>query len=88
MKELKQLFNEYQKVLEEINKVDTAWDKDPCNEELEKAFDEAYNKEFELYQKLQEKIVSLGSGNISKGTASTMINGHFEELEKLFTRIA
>lgn len=88
MTELKKLFLEYREALKEANKADEAWEKDPCNEELEKAFDFAYSKEFDLFQKLQNEIVTISGGKISKGTASAMINGRFEDLEKIIERIA
>jgi len=88
MEELKKLFFEYLKALEEANKADEAWEKDPCNQEKERAFDETYKKEFDLYQRLSHAIVDISLGQISKGTAASMINGRFEDLEKIIEKIA
>lgn len=88
MKELKTLFNNYKLAVEEANKADTAWERNPMSEELEAEFDRAYNKEFELYEELTNKIVEMGKGYISKGTASTMIRAKFDELEALIKNIA
>ena len=88
MMELKRLFEDYREAREKANKADDAWEKDPCSEELENASDLAYNKEFDLFQKLQNEIVTITGGKISKGTASAMINGRFEDLEKIIERIA
>lgn len=88
MEELKRLFLEYRKALEEANEADAAWEKDPCSAEKEKAFDETYKKEFELYQRLSHAIVDISLGQISKGSANSMINGRFDDLEKIIAKIS
>lgn len=88
MKELKEMFNEYKIAVEEANKADSEWERNPMSEELEAAFDEAYTKEFELFEELTNKIVELGNGQISKGIATTMIRTKYEEVEALIKMIA
>ena len=88
MKELKVLFNNYKVALDEMNKAEEEWSKNPCDVELEKISDEAYEREYNIYNELLNKIVELGKNQISKGTAATMINTRFEDLEELINKIA
>ena len=88
MKELKTIFNKYQAAVEKANEADAAWERNPISEELEEAFDKAYNEEFELFEELTNKIVELGKGHISRGTAATMIRTKYEDIENLVNKIA
>lgn len=86
MNELKSLFNEHETAREAANKADEAWSLDPENEELETAFDKAYQVEFNLFLELANKISSLTG--IDAKAARAMINGKHDELKTLINKIA
>lgn len=68
------------------NEIDAAWGDDPENEELEKAFDEAYQREWNAKGELIAAI-SKATG-IDRKTARLMISTKRPELEKLIMRTA
>lgn len=58
------------------------------NEETEKAFDEAYKKEFELYTSLAKEIVKSSENKIDFETAKKLIKGKRAELKALLQKMA
>lgn len=58
------------------------------NEETEKAFDEAYKKEFELYITLAKEIVRNSKEKINFDTAKMLIKSKRTELRILLERMA
>ncbi len=85
MKELLKALNEAEAI---ANKFDEAWEADPENEELEKAFDEAYQKEHIAFENLVTEIVKITNGKIDKKTASVMVRAKRTELENLINLTA
>lgn len=73
---------------EKANKAYDAYDAEPENETLEKAFDKAYKKEFEAIEKLATAICKTSHGMINMKTARTMIRAKRPELEALINRMA
>lgn len=88
MNELLALYNEYMEAVKAADEADAAWEKDPMSEELEAAFDEAYNNQGEAMEKLIDGIVSFTSGQIDKKTAWKMIHKKGKELNDLMALIA
>ncbi len=80
---MKELLNKLKEAEIMADKADAAWEADPENEQLEKAFDEAWKKEFEAFEKLADKIVIVTDGKINKKTAATMIRKKRNEVEML-----
>ena len=85
MKELLKTLNEAEVI---ANKADEAWEAEPENEKLEKAFDEAYRKERIAFENLVNEIVKMTNGKIDKKTASVMIRTKRTELENLINLTA
>lgn len=70
--------------LEEItNKADDEMMEDPTSEEKEKAFDEAYEAEFDAFTAVTNQIVKMTSGKIDEKTASTMVRTKGNEIINL-----
>lgn len=85
MKELLKILEEAER---KANIADTKYEANPEDEELEKAFDEAYKAEFEAFEALANEIVKITGGQIEKATASTMIRAKRNELKALIEKIA
>lgn len=85
---MKALLKALQAAEEKASKIDSAWEADPENEELEAAFDEAYAAEYKAHEALANEIVRITSGRIDYKTASTMIHKKRSELESLIARLA
>lgn len=83
---IKKLFKDYQKATKAADKAEKIMMDDIENEEAEKAFDKAYEKQWKAFTALQEEIVNLIG--IPKSTAATMIRMKEKELEALVNRIA
>ena len=66
-------------------KLDENFEKGIDTEKIEKLFDEAYKKEFELYIGLAKKI---SNGKINFDTAKKLITERRSELKELLQKIA
>ena len=80
---MKELLNKLKEAEMMADKADAAWEADPENEELEKAFDNAYEKQWIAFEELVNKIVIVTDGKINKKTAATMIRKKRNEIEML-----
>ena len=69
------------------DKIEAEWEQEPENEQLEKAFDEAYREQFKTFEMLAEAICDITHGQIDGKTARAMINGKREELRNLLKKI-
>ena len=69
--ELKQELMDLQKAEQETDVLDQAWDENPEDEELEKAFEESYKKEEEIFCRCVGLIVKMTG--IKRSTAATML---------------
>lgn len=88
MKNLKYLLKALKIAEENANKADAAWECDPENEELEAAFDKAYEKEHKAFENLVGEIVKVTAGKIDRNTARTMVIKKRGQLETLIARAA
>lgn len=88
MKNLKALMESLRIAEENASKADAAWDENPDSEELERAFDIAYEEEFKAFEELAKAIDSVTAGKIDSITARTMIRKKRRELEQLISRMA
>ena len=68
--------------------IDENLEKDIYIEELEKLYDEAYTKEFNLYITLAKEIEKTSNGKIDFDTAKELIKEKRSELKELFKRVA
>ena len=80
---MKELLNKLKEAEKMADEADAAWEADPENEELEKAFDEAYKKQFVAFENLVNEIVKKTDGIIDKKTAATMVRAKRTEVETL-----
>lgn len=87
MENLKMLFTNYINLEAAADAADLAWEQDPENEELEAAFDSAYEAEHEALQSLLQEIVSFTNGQINLSTARMMLMSKREELQALISMI-
>lgn len=75
------------KNLEELEKASTAadlaYDADPMNPEVEKAFDEAYKAEYESFMKISSALVEFSDGELKIAEARTIVSGKREQLKKM-----
>lgn len=85
---MKELFKKYEIATETANEIDAAWETDPENETLEKAFDTAYQAQYNAFIELVNEIVTFTNGQIDKKTAATMIRTKYNELKNLIDRLA
>lgn len=53
---MKELLKRLEEAEQRANEADAAWGQDPQNEELEKAFDEAYKAQWEAFNDLAKEI--------------------------------
>lgn len=81
---MKELLKRLEEAEERATAADSAWEQDPENEELEKAFDEAWRAEFKAASELT-KAIQKATG-IDAKTAGAMIRGHREELKAIIER--
>jgi hypothetical protein len=82
---MKELLHELELATVKSNKLDKAWDADPMNEELEKAWDEAYTAEYEIFTKCAEKLVEITNGQIDMPTATAMLRAKREDVKRIFS---
>jgi hypothetical protein len=85
MEVMKELLQELELASAKSNKLDEAWDADPMNEELEKAWDEAYKAEHEIFMKCVEKLVEITNGQIDIPTATTLLRAKKSEVKRIFS---
>lgn len=69
-------------------KLDENFEKGIDTEKIEKLFDEAYKKEFELHIGLAKKIEKISNGKINFDTAKKLITERRSELKELLQKIA
>lgn len=83
MNELKKRLEELTRLEEIANKADAEYEAEPENEEMEKAFDEAYKEEFAAFMAVSEMIVKMTSGQIDIKTARKMVKTKRNEILNL-----
>ena len=82
-KGIKELFKELEELEKESNRLDNLMVENPDNEEIEKAFDEAYSKEWEVFNKLIDEVVKFTEGKIDRKQAYNIIQLKRSELKSL-----
>ena len=85
---MKELFERWENLNAIANAADDAWALDPENEDLEKAFDDAYEAEWKVFNELLNAIVELTNGKIDKFTANKMLRSKRNEVKQLIERMA
>ena len=85
---MKELLKRLEEAEQRANEADQAWEQDPENEELEKAFDEAYKAQHEAINALIEEIYRQTNGDIDIRTARTMIRKYREALKAIIEKAA
>ncbi len=85
---MKELFKRWENLNAIANAADDAWALDPENEDLEKAFDDAYEAEWKVFNELLNAIVELTNGKIDKFTANKMLRSKRNEVKQLIERMA
>lgn len=83
---IKNLYNEYKKAQEEASRFENMMLEDFENEELETAFDEAYTKEFNLFNQLAEEVMNLI--HCERAIANAMIIKEQARFESLINKLA
>lgn len=81
---MKELLRRLEEAEQRANEADAAWEQDPENEELEKAFNETYRAEFEAFNELEEAIQK--ATGIDAQTVSSMIRSRREDLKAIIER--
>ena len=79
--ELKKELNNLRKAEQESDALDQAYDENPEDAEIETAWDQAYKKEVEIFQRCAELIAKMTG--IEKATAATMIRSQRERIEAI-----
>lgn len=85
---MKELFARWEELNKIANAADEAWALEPENEDLEKAFDDAYEAEWNVFNELLNAIVEFTNGQIDKYTASKMLRSKRNEVKQLLERMA
>lgn len=80
MQELLNKFDTYRKL---GNRLEELYAEHPENEILEKRFDKAYKKEWEIAELIADKIVEISKGQITKNIAKKMLYSQFTKLKAL-----
>ena len=80
---MKKLIEEYENAVKESDAAEKAFEMNPENEENEKVFDLAYEKEFAAFLALANEIQTITKGEINFETAKIMIKTRFEDLKNI-----
>ena len=80
---LKELLKQLEDAERKANELDELMAENPDNEEIEKAFDEAYKKEWEVFNKLIDEVVKFTEGKIDRKQAYNMIQLKRSELKSI-----
>ena len=80
---LKELLKQLEDAERKANELDELMAENPDNEEIEKEFDEAYPKEWEVFNKLIDEVVKFTEGKIDRKQAYNMIQLKRSELKSI-----
>ena len=80
---LKELLKQLEDAERKANELDELMAENPDNEEIEKEFDEAYTKEWEVFNKLIDEVVKFTEGKIDRKQAYNMIQLKRSELKSI-----
>ena len=80
---IKELLKKLEDAEKKANELDKLMEENPDNEEIEKAFDEADKKEWEVFNKLIDEVVKFTEGKIDRKQAYNMIQLKRSELKSI-----
>ena len=80
---IKELLKKLEDAEKKANELDKLMEENSDNEEIEKAFDEAYTKEWEVFNKLIDEVVKFTEGKIDRKQAYNMIQLKRSELKSI-----
>ena len=83
METVKELLKNLEIAEVKANEAEFEYEKDYMNEAKEKAFDEAYTKEFNLYIATAKEIVKITNNNIDFMTAKALVKDKRNDLKNL-----
>ena len=83
IKMLKELLKQLEDAERKANELDKLMVENPDNEEIENAFDEAYKKEWEVFNKLIDEVVKFTEGKIDRKQAYNIIQLKRSELKSI-----
>lgn len=83
MNELKKRLEELTRLEEIADKADAEYEAEPMSEEKEKAFEKAYQAEYNAFAAVSELIVKMAGGQIDIKTAKRMIKTKRNEILNL-----
>lgn len=84
---IKELLKKLEDAEIKTNELDKLMVENPDNEEIEKAFDEAYKKEWEVFNKLIDEVVKFTEGKIDRKQVYNMIQLKRSELKSIIEMI-
>ena len=84
---IKELLKQLEDAERKANELDKLMVENPDNEEIENAFDEAYKKEWEVFNKLIDEVVKFTEGKIDRKQAYNMIQLKRSELKSIIEMI-
>lgn len=76
----------YQMACKITSQRESDWEWSPEDEELEKAFDRAYEKEYRLLQECSEELEKVTNGRITKDVAEKMISEQPEKVKAILAK--
>ena len=85
---IKNLMNELVKAESAMNDLDALYEANPENEEIEKRWDAQYKIMWDAREALEDEIVKITAGKITKKIAHAMVAGKRAELQALVARLA
>ena len=84
---IKELLKQLEDAEIKANELDKLMEENPDNEEIEKAFDEAYTKEWEVFNRLIDEVVKFTEGKIDRKQVYNMIQLKRSELKNIIEMI-
>ena len=85
---IKRLMNELVKAEDVMNELDELFEMNPENGEIESRWDAQYKVVWDAREALEDEIVKITAGQITKKIAHIMVGGKRAELQALVARLA
>ena len=84
---IKELLKQLEDAERKANELDKLMVENPEDEKIEEAFNEAYTKEWEVFNKLIDEVVKFTEGKIDRKQAYNMIQLKRSELKSIIEMI-
>ena len=84
---IKELLKQLEDAEKKANELDKLMVENPEDEKIEEAFNEAYTKEWEVFNKLIDEVVKFTEGKIDRKQAYNMIQLKRSELKSIIEMI-